>query len=504
QSNETGVATEDDIDDIDALLADFDTSNPEASAEDDLDALLAGFEHNDDQVVQLEQSNETGVATEDDIDDIDALLADFDTSNTNDAQSVNDTEASADDDLDTLLAQLEAEDKSQDDDNELKDIDALSDEMAAELELGFEIAAELELSTTEDTEQQLESDLDRELDALLADLEAPVAELKTEEQSEVQSERAPILEQQAEQELKVEPTPETAQEATAASIQDSNSLDFELSDFEPEVLKSGADSAETEVAGTKVEDMLEFTLPEVDVEPAIDAELTLEQVSETVTSDRESGFFDDLKGNKKPEGNSLDWESIASQSDIAADEELAFSASNERSDDELLTGLTTEGDSQILPFEIEGDEAFSLSDDSKMTVDEALAALDAEELDAKELAGKVPGKSAVAMHDLTTFQKDNGFIDIDMLLSEADEDNGDTDLYKELDVDMGELDSLMGHSPMVDVDDEENSVNAKLDLARAYIEIDDNDSARALLKEVELDGNDRQQTEALGLLKDLV
>ncbi|MGS0679870.1 FimV/HubP family polar landmark protein, partial [Shewanella sp. 125m-7] len=72
QSNETGVATEDDIDDIDALLADFDTSNPEASAEDDLDALLAGFEHDNDQVVQLEQSNETGVATEDDIDDIDA------------------------------------------------------------------------------------------------------------------------------------------------------------------------------------------------------------------------------------------------------------------------------------------------------------------------------------------------------------------------------------------------------------------------------------------------
>ena len=77
------------------------------------------------------------------------------------------------------------------------------------------------------------------------------------------------------------------------------------------------------------------------------------------------------------------------------------------------------------------------------------------------------------------------------------------DQYKEIDVDMGELDSLMGNAAMVDVDDEENSVNAKLDLARAYIEIDDNDSAKALLKEVLLDGHDRQKEEAKGLINSL-
>jgi len=68
---------------------------------------------------------------------------------------------------------------------------------------------------------------------------------------------------------------------------------------------------------------------------------------------------------------------------------------------------------------------------------------------------------------------------------------------------MGELGSLMGNPSMVDVDDEENSVNAKLDLARAYIEIDDTDSAKALLKEVQLDGNERQKSEAEGLVKTL-
>jgi len=161
--------------------------------------------------------------------------------------------------------------------------------------------------------------------------------------------------------------------------------------------------------------------------------------------------------------------------------------------------------SENVAKEAEADEEFSLElddddsldlEDHKLTVDEALAALDAKE------KGKV-ASSMVPEHDLSAFQKENGFIDIERLLSEADEGNSDTDPYKELDVDMGELDSLVGAAAMVDVDDEENSVNAKLDLARAYIEIDDKDSAKALLKEVELDGNARQQEEAAALIKTL-
>ncbi len=66
---------------------------------------------------------------------------------------------------------------------------------------------------------------------------------------------------------------------------------------------------------------------------------------------------------------------------------------------------------------------------------------------------------------------------------------------------MGELNALMSDTPMVDVDDAENAVNAKLDLARASIEIDDIDSAVALWKEGEIDGNTRQKEEAQGLLK---
>ncbi|GIU26108.1 FimV/HubP family polar landmark protein [Shewanella sp. MBTL60-007] len=520
QVTEVEASTQDD--DIDALLAGFDepvtqdesaqeqVTEVEASTQDDdIDALLAGFDEpaTQDESAQ-EQVTEVEASTQDD--DIDALLAGFDKPTAEDmsaqelaVSTAGDAEPSAgsEDDLDALLAELEGEHKPQDDANEHKDIDTLSDEMAAELEAGFEIAAELELDKDSDADKP-ESELDSELDALLADLEAPSADPQTpavESEPTVDAEAEltskPELETEAKLESHEEPSVEITEPAPTKT-QESNSLDFDLSDFDSASTKP---SQESKVNAS--EDLLDFTLPDEEFdskEPEVKVEET-----QLPKSEKESGFFDDLKGNKKVEENTIDWESIVNQKDDDTETTLDFGVANDASadlsDDELLKGLASEGSSQDIDLALTDDETFTLDDNSKLTVDEALAALDAEEASANS-----EGKSAVAMHDLTTFQKDNGFIDIDRLLSEADEDNGETDLYKELDVDMGDLDSLKGDTPMVDVDDEENSVNAKLDLARAYIEIDDSDSARALLKEVELDGNDRQQAEAAGLLKELV
>ncbi len=150
--------------------------------------------------------------------------------------------------------------------------------------------------------------------------------------------------------------------------------------------------------------------------------------------------------------------------------------------------LKTDDDSKASSFE--GDN---------MTVDEALAALD-NEIDTDIKAEKVSDD------DLSSFQKENGYIDIDKLLNESSEDSSDADPYQDVDVNFGEssdLNSLFESNPMTDVDDAENSVNAKLDLARAYIEIDDKDSAKALLEEIQVDGNDRQQSEASELLNSI-
>ena len=49
----------------------------------------------------------------------------------------------------------------------------------------------------------------------------------------------------------------------------------------------------------------------------------------------------------------------------------------------------------------------------------------------------------------------------------------------------------------------EDEFNTKLDLARAYVEMGDNEMARGLLQEVQQQGNAAQKSEASGLLERL-
>ncbi|WP_417347865.1 FimV/HubP family polar landmark protein [Ferrimonas sp.] len=98
--------------------------------------------------------------------------------------------------------------------------------------------------------------------------------------------------------------------------------------------------------------------------------------------------------------------------------------------------------------------------------------------------------------------QEEGFIDIDKLLDESGTTEPNFEPYNGLDLDIGDSDlsDLVGDASGVDVDDEDGGFSAKLDLARAYIEIDDKDSAKALLKEVVEKGAEPQKLEAQSLL----
>ncbi|WP_286340069.1 FimV/HubP family polar landmark protein [Ferrimonas sp. YFM] len=98
--------------------------------------------------------------------------------------------------------------------------------------------------------------------------------------------------------------------------------------------------------------------------------------------------------------------------------------------------------------------------------------------------------------------QEEGFIDIDKLLDESGSSEPNFEPYNGLDLDIGDSDlsDLVGDAGGVDVDDEDGGFSAKLDLARAYIEIDDKDSAKALLKEVVEKGAESQKLEAQSLL----
>ncbi|MBO2657929.1 FimV/HubP family polar landmark protein [Shewanella algae] len=539
QADDSAVVIDEDEDLSAAIAAELAEDEPaeetlDETQEADLDALLAGFDVNentepqieagtqveDDSKTEAEEDLSAAIAAELDEDDsadtelgeeadIDALLAGFDSP----AEESTETE----DLSDAIAAELEDDNVAIDSSDTEADIDAL---LAGFDDLGD--AVETQEAEAEPVQAEEESE---DLDALLAGLaddviaidnvDEAIAETDEEDSSEVESgdatersdaELDAMLAGLSQVEDLDEPKKSDETDTLADESRDTDSApqSAQRSDKDSgffDDLKAGSKSHDPHILEWEPTAPKE---PLVEEEPSAPKEPSAQEKQEPSAQEEPSAIEELLAQEElSNQEQAVDVEDSVIDTEQALDIDLAQDTDDSDkslSDDDLLAAF-----SENVAKEAEADEEFSLElddddsldlEDHKLTVDEALAALDAKE------KGKV-ASSMVPEHDLSAFQKENGFIDIERLLSEADEGNSDTDPYKELDVDMGELDSLVGAAAMVDVDDEENSVNAKLDLARAYIEIDDKDSAKALLKEVELDGNARQQEEAAALIKTL-
>jgi len=99
------------------------------------------------------------------------------------------------------------------------------------------------------------------------------------------------------------------------------------------------------------------------------------------------------------------------------------------------------------------------------------------------------------------------FIDIDKLLNEASQQpaNIEDEPYDKVKLDVG-LDGYSNDlldSSTVDINDENNRFGAQLDLARAYLEIEDKDGAKSILEPLSGTGNKAQQVEVNKLLSRL-
>ncbi|AUD60889.1 pilus assembly protein FimV [Shewanella sp. Pdp11] len=578
------------VDDIDALLADFDKPaepevEPDLGAEiaaeldaeldelgvedtDDIDALLADFDKP--AVPEVEPDLGAEIAAEldaeldelgvEDTDDIDALLADFDKPAEPEVEPDLGAEIAAE--LDAELDELGVED-TDDIDALLADFDKPA-EPEAEPDLGAEIAAELD-----DELDELGVDESDDIDSLLASFDAEPEVKVDAENDDISAEIAAELEASLPEDIKGEASGDEDLDALLAEFDVPEQLDADEDEFDFDMETAQLDTDDT----TTDEDNLlkgigaSHSINGTDDTFSLVEELGEDDDSDTLTTaaatlaaataaarvkEKESSFFNDLKANKSKDPHVLDWDSeldfapkakpaatpadAAAETDVDdvepnADASLAdtpalddatqnkpikatrndldfsedFKLDTQEGADDSEQGLDLSDDNVLAAFTANTDfdddedvltseDSFSLVDD--LTVDEALAALDAQE-------SRKAQKKFVPEHDLTNFQNENGFIDIDKLLNDADEDSADSDLYSEVDVEMSDVGALIGDAAMIDVDDEENSVNAKLDLARAYIEIDDSDSAKALLKEVQIDGNERQQEEAGRLLKEI-
>lgn len=112
-----------------------------------------------------------------------------------------------------------------------------------------------------------------------------------------------------------------------------------------------------------------------------------------------------------------------------------------------------------------------------------------------------PDLDLTALFDESTVENSKDFIEVDSLLQESEHLTPATDDELALDLDMS-LDKFLNNEPEIDVDlDADQSSN--LDLARVYIDMEDNEAAIEVLEEVLQKGNDEQKEEAQGLLQRL-
>ena len=107
-----------------------------------------------------------------------------------------------------------------------------------------------------------------------------------------------------------------------------------------------------------------------------------------------------------------------------------------------------------------------------------------------------------AGHDDSFDFGDEDFVEIDSLLANAELQEQDPERFAQLNVDVGLEDyaDIIGEHERRDVDSEDNGYSAKLDLVRAYIEIDDRESADLLLDDIlASDAPDNVKAEAQSL-----
>lgn len=177
-----------------------------------------------------------------------------------------------------------------------------------------------------------------------------------------------------------------------------------------------------------------------------------------------------------------DFESAFAEAE--ADQESAKQSAADTSADEMLAELG------LAPTEaVEQDLALDPNELALSDFEDAFAEVESHEGDVK------PREQA----------NESGYVEIDKLLAEADATTTEQEPYQgfSLDVGLDGFPEVLPESTGFDVDADDGGVGAKLDLARAYLEIDDKDSARELLQEAAEQGSDHQRAEAEKLLKRL-
>ena len=536
-----------DPDDIDALLdsingadepstaTDNDTNanvdeNAESNADiadpDDIDALLdsingADEPSSDNNTNAIDDDNTEDAKSNADIadpDDIDALLDSI--NGVDEPSSDNDTIASVDESIEDAESNLDIADPD--------DIDALldsingADEPTADKDSNVDASLNSNIpdsstpdENTPDANIDQNNNVSESLDNIDSENTALINNFTDEYvQSFIDTDLSEIANEDAEKSLQTESDDQSnsqndSQNNAASDSNEDISDDFDIDALIEEVnhhpepsnedtLEIGDDVLDTELHDTdssneKLEDKI------------VDATDLDDETLAAISGDFDESTLTNLLNDEKTDNNLVELSPDFTDSNVLADllsdddspieEESKKSAADNAEEvagikeldnldfDDLLANIEEES-GQASSDEFEFSESFDIGDDFESDVEEDLES------------------------ESNNSRKENNeedFISVDSLLSDSLLDGKPTEPYEKMKIDVGlsEFPEFSGNITDEDIDDDDNGIAAKLDLAKVYIEIGDQENAEVILLDVVKQGDAQQQFDAQQLLDNL-
>lgn len=256
------------------------------------------------------------------------------------------------------------------------------------------------------------------------------------------------------------------------------STDFDLGLDDDDLGGLDDDAGKTQVLSAPADPGLESAEGELDLAGDLDNIANEIQEQDDTSSDLEFdlGEFDDMETSAEIESSTEDL-TESSEMDIDDDFSLDFDAAD-------LGFEESESDDETDEISLDAD--LDLGEDLDETAEVELG----DDLGEIEIEGAELDLGELDLDDMDLGDTDLGDSDLgDLSLDDA---------VTSTDMDLSDDDSEFDISELSEDVDE---VSTKLDLAKAYIDMGDNDGARSILEEVKAEGNDEQQQQANELLQ---
>ncbi|MGB0936928.1 MAG: FimV/HubP family polar landmark protein, partial [Colwellia sp.] len=294
----------------------------------------------------------------------------------------------------------------------------------------------------------------------------------------------------------VEENAEEAAEKVSSPDDIDDLLDEVMSDVDAAVEENVEDNAEEaaeEVSKEAAEEATEEVTPQDNIDEANDAEQTdpATQVQSVINKEKISNFSDEY---------------IEPFLDVNFNEEQALEdidSTNDETSEVNSQGVTEESEELQNLDDIDFDDLLASIEDETPQTDSSEVEAPANEKVENVIEEQSTLDTEDSLDASSSKEQEREFVSVESLLSQT-EDEEEEEPYKEsnIDVGLGDFPDMTKGINKIDVD-QDSSIAAKLDLAKVYIEIGDDEHAQILLDEVVLKGEEEQVVEAKKLLNEL-